>query len=234
VPYNTIKKSCRILPGIGGKLTKIFLIVSLPLIYINESSAQRLASTQDGDIVILFEDGSWKYAPSYDIENSRNHGCSYEINQSETENGKKVAILQKATFINHNYENKKVNPANDYLHCDLAIGQIEGSKIMFLDYILQTRYGPYDHGIIQEGKKVLIKLKDHSTVELTLYRTDKGEVDKVNNETRYHTFAYLTSKNETALKNSEASMILMPWSMGNEIYSIEYPRIFIDQLTCFD
>ena len=232
--HKTIKESSRFYFKIEGKLIKIFLIVLLSPLLINHSFAQRLASTQDGDIVILYEDGSWKYAPTYDIENSRNHGCSYEINQLDTENGKKVAILKKATFINHNYENQKTNPINDYIHCDLAIGQIEGNKIVFLDYILQTKYGLYDHGIIQEGKKLLIKLKDHSTVELTLYRTDKGEVDKINNETRYHTFAYITPKNEKALKNSEACMILMPWSMGNEIYSIEYPRIFIDQLTCFD
>jgi hypothetical protein len=234
VLQNTVKKNYRFLFRIGGKLIKIFLIVSYSLIFNNQISAQRLASTQDGDIVILFEDGSWKYAPTYDIDNSRNHGCSYEINQLDTKNGKKVAILKKTTFINHNYENQKINPINDFLHCDLAIGQIEGNKIVFLDYILQTKYGLYDHGIIQEGKKLLIKLKDHSTVELTLYRTDKGEVDKINNETKYHTFAYITPKNEKALKNSEACMILMPWSMGNEIYSIDYPRIFIEQLTCFD
>ena len=208
----------------------------LPLIFLsNQVTAQKLASTQDGDIVILFDDGSWKYAPTEQIENSRNHGCSYEIYKNMADSTQKMSVLKKETFISHSYKvMKNTNRYEDYVHCDLAIGEVEGNKIVYLDYTLQTKYGMYNHGIIQEGKKLLLKLGNNSTVELTLHQTDKGKVDADNNETLYHTYAYLPARSEKELKKSEVNMILMPWSMGNEIYSVSYPRIFIDQLFCFD
>ncbi len=222
--------------GIREKSTFIFPFLFLPLLLINHiSSAQKLATTQDGDIVILFDDGSWKFAPTDQIDNSRYHGCRYEIDQRKSDSTQKMSVLKKETFISHRYEKmKNTSNYNDYVHCDLAIGEVGENKIVYLDYILQTKYGLYNHGIIQEGKKLLIKLKNNSTVTLTLDRTDKGEVNEQDNETIYHTFAYITPKIEKELKKSEVNEVLMPWSMGNEIYDVTYPRIFIDQLFCFD
>lgn len=213
---------------------KLIPVILLPFLLIQYAFPQKLASTQDGEIVILFNDGSWKYAPTNEIENSRNHGCSY-VTHPVRSDSQGIMILKKETFISHSYEQmKNTSRYPDYVHCDLAMGKIEGNKIIYLDYTLQTKYGLYNHGIIQEGKKLLIKLKDNETVELILDKTDKGIIDLVNNLTRYHTYAYLTPASEKKLKNSEVDIILMPWSMGNEIYSVTYPRIFMDQLFCLD
>lgn len=218
------------------KPSHFFPLVILPLLlFIHSVYGQKLASTQDGEIVILFDDGSWKYAPTDQLDNSRYHGCSYEINRMKSDSSQQMSVLKKEAFISHSYASmKNTDKYDDYVHCDLAIGEVAGNKIVYLDYTLQSQFGLYNHGIIQEGKKLLIKLKNNSTVALILDHTDKGEVDKVNNETRYHTYAYLSDKTEKELKKSEVNKVLMPWSRGNEVYSVIYPRIFIDQLYCFD
>ena len=214
----------------------IFPVLLLPLFGFYETAfAQKLASTQDGDIVILFKDGTWKYAPTDQIDNSRNHGCSYEVNQLSSDTTQRKSVLKKETFISHNYRSmKNTQQYKDYVHCDLAIGEVGDNKVVYLEYTLQTPYGLYNHGIIQEGKKLLIRLSNNTTVGLILKETDKGEVDKLNNETRYHTYALIPPKYENELKNNSVSAVLMPWSKGNEMYSVTYPRIFIDQLYCFD
>ena len=218
------------------KALYIFPMILLPLFGMFQTVyGQKLASTQDGDIVILFKDGTWKYAPTDQIDNSRNHGCSYEINQSSSDTCQRKSVLKKETFISHSYKSmKNTQQYKDYVHCDLAIGEIGDNKVVYLEYILQTPYGLYNHGIIQEGKKILLRLSNNTTVGLTLKQTDKGEVDKENNETRYHTYAVIPPKYENELKKSSVSAVLMPWSKGNEMYSVIYPRIFIDQLYCFE
>lgn len=225
-----------ILNCIRGKIIFIFPVLMLPLLGFNQSaSAQKLASTQDGDIVILFKDGTWKYAPTDQIDNSRNHGCSYEVNQLSSDTCQRKTVLKKESFISHSYKSmRNTQQYKDYVHCYLAIGEVGDNKIVYLEYILQTPYGLYNHGIIQEGKKLLLKLSNNTTVGLTLKQTDKGKVDKINNETLYHTYAVIPPKYENELKKNSVSAVLMPWSKGNEMYSVIYPRIFIDQLYCFD
>jgi hypothetical protein len=214
----------------------IFPIILLPLFsFYHSAFSQKLASTQDGDIVILFKDGTWKYAPTDQIDNTRNHGCSYEINQSRSDSTQRKSVLKKETFISHSYSSmKNTERYSNYVHCDLAIGEVGENKIVYLEYTLQTPYGLYNHGIIQEGKKILLKLSNNTTVGLILKQTDKGEVDMDNSETRYHTYALIPPKYENELKKNAVNAILMPWSKGNEIYTVAYPRIFIDQLFCFD
>ncbi len=219
-----------------GKTSILSLMIILPLLsFTKPLFAQKLATTEDGNIVILFDNGTWKYAPTDQIENSRNHGCTYQLIQPKSDTLQQIAILQKEPLVSHSYEAmKNTDRFKDFVHCDLAIGEVNGRKIAYFDYTLQTIYGLYNHGIIQEGRKLLLKLKDNSTVELTLDQTDKGEVDRDNNETRYHTYAYISPRLEKVLKKNEVDKILMPWSKGNEVYNVIYPRIFIDQLYCFD
>jgi hypothetical protein len=214
------------------KKSAFFLIAILSSFFYRQAGAQTLASTQDGEIVILFDDGSWKFAPTYEIVNSRSFGCSFE----DFDTAGRLHILKKASFVNHGYGVLKTDyRLNNYIQADLAIGETEGkAKVVYFNYTLRSIYGPFDHGIIQEGRKMLVKLKNNTTVELVLDQSDKGIVDRIHNETRYRTFAMISPANETALKNNEVEMILMPWSRGNEIYKVIYPRVFIDQLTCFD
>ena len=213
-----------------------FSMVFLPLIFLNLNTyAQKLATTQDGDIVILYNDGTWTYAPHYETVNTRNRQCDYAVNIYEPETGIRKTILKKDILVSYtNKLLKKENQLRDHVVCEVAVGDLNGEKVVYIDYTLQTPYAFKYYGLIQEGRKLLIKLKNDYTVELKFDNSDKGLIDHERKETRYRVYAGINDKQIEALMMSEADRMLMPWSQGNEIYPISNPELFINQLTCLE
>jgi len=215
---------------------RFFSTGTLPLIFlIQPLFAQNLVTTQEADRMVSYDDDSWPQTPHYEAINSRNNQCHYALNVFEPTTGERKTILKKDVLVSYTYDLlKREDQLCDQIVCEVAIGDLNGEMVVYFDYTLQTPDAYKHHGLIQEGRQIIIKLKNDTTVSLAFVDSAKGLLDKGRNETKYRTYTKLDDTQIEALKKSEAQRLLMPWSRGNEIYPISNPTLFIEQLTCLD
>lgn len=211
-------------------------MIALCCFYIFNSTgntyAQKRVVTEEGEVILLKDDGSWEYGKE-GIDTISMEGCRYALNISEPINGNRLKIIEKSVFISFTSDGQfRESHWRDFTICEVALCRSNDSILAYFEFSFQTPQGEYFYGIIQKGRELLVKLENGKTLALEFAIDAKGTVDLHTNRTFFRSYAILNEEHILAFRESASLEVLMPWTKGKKKYPIAYTNLFRDQLEC--
>lgn len=195
------------------------------------------ATTTSGKKVILKSDGTWEYKQEQEVKTitPTPTDCSYRTNEVDEFTGKKKLVLNEQDFINYTSEElKEYYKKKDFVNCKVYAARFEDTKVAYFYWTLQTKEAYKYFGSISKGSKIMIKLVNGETFELTFAKYDSGDTKYDYGYTTYSSYVVLDDASIDALKSTEIEKVRMYWAKGYEDYPVSNARLFIDQLPCID
>ncbi|PKQ60825.1 hypothetical protein [Labilibaculum manganireducens] len=209
---------------------KNILILSILLLgTISQTNAQLKLRTPEGKIVLLFDNGTWKYEEIKNVEKP-----VAQIKSAE-EIAKPLVIidteLESQTVIKGISEKlNKFSDTNNQVKADFQIISIEGKVILKTNWKIMDAEGFRFFGFITKKSKMLFSLSNGESIELQ-YAEDfePKEYPKY----KFTTFAAELELNEDQirkLQNAYLEKVEMYWSRRTESYEIFNPDYFVKEL----
>ena len=198
------------------------------------SNAQETALTSKGKVVILYENGTWKYAdvsisgeePNQQVQNS-------VANVQETSISNKPIVLkeaevEKVTFIEGpSPKLQKYFKNKNIVRCDFTLSSKNGKAFLKTDWKVMTGEAYSYFGFIKKENKISLKLLDGQIVDLTYTNEfEPKEYDQYGFST-YSAQIELTKEQVQLLQNKIVMKANMSWSKRTEEYQVVDPSFFI-------
>ena len=214
-------------------MTRILLFV---LFFIGVSmtlQAQQIAKTNSGRVVILFENGTWKYVDNKSSEKAQLIS-PIVIEKSEVIDTKidlKDAETQKLNFLNGpSAKLKKYFKLKNIVNADLNLVSKDGEVSLNIDWKVMTGEGYSYFGYIKKGCVISLELMGGEIVDLTY--TDEFEPKE------YEKYGFSTYKSQLVLSLEQIALLrssivtkaTMTWTKRSEEYKISNPAYFVSEL----
>ncbi|RXQ87623.1 hypothetical protein EO244_16255 [Ancylomarina salipaludis] len=195
--------------------------------------AQQIAKTNSGRVVVLFDNGTWKYvdetpnvkadseveaiAPKPSVINSK-----IELKDAETE---------KLNFINGpSAKLKKYFKDKNIVNADMALVSKDGKVKLLIDWKVMTGEGFSYFGYIKEGCKISLELMGGKLVDLVYSEEfEPKEYEKYGFST-YKTKLNLSLEQIALLQSSIVTKATMTWTKRSEEYKVTNPAYFVNEL----
>ena len=214
-------------------MTRIFLFV-LFLIGVGMTlQAQQVAKTNSGRVVILFENGTWKYVDDKPSEKAQT-GSLVVVEKSKVIDAKielKDTETQKLNFLNGpSAKLKKYFKLKNIVNADLNLVSKDGEVKLNIDWKVMTGEGYSYFGYIKKGCIISLELMSGEIVDLTY--TDEFEPKE------YEKYGFSTFKSHLNLSLEQIALlrlniitkVTMNWSKRSEEYKISNPAYFVSEL----
>ncbi|MBN2595740.1 hypothetical protein [Labilibaculum sp.] len=209
---------------------KNILILSILLLgTISQINAQLKLRTPEGKVVLLFDNGTWKYEEIKKVEKP-----AAQIKSAE-EIAKPIAIidtkLESQTVIKGISEKlNKFSKTDNQVKADFQIVSKEGKVILKTNWKIMDAEGFRFFGFITKKSKMLFSLSNGESIELQ-YAEDfePKEYPKY----KFTTFTAELELNEDQirkLQNAYLEKVEMYWSRRTESYEIFNPDYFVKEL----
>ncbi len=195
--------------------------------------AQQIAKTNSGRVVVLFDNGTWKYV---DEKPNVKTGSAVQAVTSEVKviNAKielKDAETMKVNFLNGpSAKLKKYFKHKNIVNADLNLVSKGGEVSLMIDWKVMTGEAYSYFGYIKKGGKISLELIGGKVVDL-IY-TDEfepKEYEKYGFST-YKTQLNLSLEQIILLQSSIVTKATMTWSKRSEEYKISNPAYFVNEL----
>jgi len=214
-------------------MTRIFLFV---LFFIGVSmtmQAQQVAKTNSGRVVILFENGTWKYVDDKPSEKAQTKGLAV-VEKSKVIDSKielKDSETQKLNFLNGPSKKlKKYFKLKNIVNADLNLISKDGEVKLNIDWKIMTGEGYSYFGYIKKGCIISLELLGGEIVDLTYTeKFEPKEYEKYGFST-YKTHLNLSLEQVALLRSNIVTKATMTWSKRSEEYKISNPAYFVREL----
>lgn len=214
-------------------MTRIFLFVLFFIGVGMTLQAQQIAKTNSGRVVILFENGTWKYVddkPSEKVQTA----SQVVVEKSNVIDAKielKDAETQKLNFLNGPSKKlKKYFKLKNIVKADLNLVSKGGNVTLMVDWKVMTGEAFGYFGFIKKGGKISLELMGGQIVDL-IY-TEEFEPKE------YEKYGFSTYKSQLGLSLEQIALLqssiitkaTMTWTKRSEEYKIINPAYFVSEL----
>ncbi len=209
---------------------KNILILSILLLgTIGQVNAQLKLRTPEGKVVLLFDNGTWKYEEVKQVEKTVVPIKSIE------ENTKPIVIidaeLESQTVIKGISEKlSKFSETDNQVKSDFQLVSIDGKVILKTNWKIMDAEGFRFFGYITKKSKMIFTLSNGENIELQ-YAGDFAP--KEYPKYKFTTFTAeleLTEDQIRKLQNAYLEKVEMIWSRRTESYAIFNPDYFVKEL----
>jgi len=214
-------------------MTRIFLFVLFFIGVGMTLQAQQIAKTSSGRVVILFENGTWKYvddkpsekaqlASQVVVENLKVIDAKIELKDAET---------QKLNFLNGpSAKLKKYFKLKNIVNADLNLVSKDGKVKLNIDWKIMTGEGYSYFGYIKKGSIISLELMDGKIIDLTYTEEfEPKEYEKYGFST-FKSYLNLSLEQIALLRSNIVTKATMTWSKRSEEYIISNPAYFVSEL----
>ncbi|MFA8433770.1 MAG: hypothetical protein ACEPOZ_04560 [Marinifilaceae bacterium] len=206
----------------------LFLLLAMGFAF--TSQAQQEAVTKDGKVVLLFDNGTWKYAES-SIPNAKDVTPSVKEIAPDTPVDIKDIQLEKSTVIEGpSAKLKKYFKSKNIVRADFTLSGKEGKAYLKMNWKVQTPEAFSYFGFIKKGENLTLELLGGKTIELVF--TKEAE------PTEYAKYGFSTYQVEVPLNPEQINLLqtgivqkaIMNWGRRSEEYLVKNPTYFVNQL----
>tara|TARA_R110001583_G_scaffold47395_8_gene148490 strand:+ start:9545 stop:10204 length:660 start_codon:yes stop_codon:yes gene_type:complete len=214
-------------------MTRIFLFVLFFIAVSMTMQAQQVAKTNSGRVVILFENGTWKYvddkpsekAPTGSqvvVEKSKVIDAMIELKDTET---------QKLNFLNGpSAKLKKYFKLKNIVNADFNLVSKDGEVKLNIDWKVMTGEGYSYFGYIKKGGKISLELMGGQVVDL-IYTEEFEPKEYVKyGFSTFKSYLSLNLEQIALLQSNIITKATMTWSKRSEEYKISNPAYFVSEL----
>lgn len=214
-------------------MTRIFLFVLFFIGVGMTIQAQQVAKTNSGRVVVLFENGTWKYVDNESNDKAQNTGQTV-VGKTKVVDSKielKDTETQKLNFLNGpSAKLKKYFKLKNIVNADLNLVSKGGEVSLNIDWKVMTGEGYSYFGYIKKGSIVSLELMGGKIVDLTYTEEfEPKEYEKYGFST-YKTYLSLSLEQIALLRSNIVTKATMAWSKRSEEYKISNPAYFVSEL----
>jgi len=214
-------------------MSRIFLFI---LFFVGVSMcahAQQIAKTNSGRVVILFDNGTWKYV---DEKPNVKTGSAVQLVTGEVKviNAKielKDTETEKLNFIKGpSAKLKKYFKHKNIINADLSLVSKGGNVSLMIDWKVMTGEAFGYFGYIKKGGKISLELIGGEVVDLIYTEEfEPKEYEKYGFST-YKSQLNLSLEQIALLRSKIVTKATMTWTKRSEEYKITNPAYFVSEL----
>ncbi|MFA9371420.1 MAG: hypothetical protein ACERIH_06880 [Labilibaculum antarcticum] len=214
-------------------MKKIIIICFLAFGFSLLGNAQETALTSKGKVVILYENGTWKYADVSVSGEAQQTGNTVQTISAETTISNEPLVLkdaevEKITFIEGASEKlQKYFKDKNIVRCDFTLSSKEGKATLTAEWKIMTGEAYSYFGYIKKDAKLSLELLGGQTVELAYNNEFEPKEFKKYGFSTYSAQLELTKDQLELLQNKIVMKATMNWSRRAEEYQIVNPSYFI-------
>ncbi|MRT92226.1 hypothetical protein [Ancylomarina sp. 16SWW S1-10-2] len=214
-------------------MTRIFLFVLFFIGVGMTSQAQQVAKTNSGRVVVLFENGTWKYVDNKSTESlpATNQVVAEMPKVINSKIELKDAETQKLNFLNGpSAKLKKYFKLKNIVNADLNLVSKDGEVQLNIDWKVMTGEGYSYFGFIKEGCSINLELMGGKIVELNYTEEFEPKEYVKYGFSTYKTHLNLSLEQIALLRSNVVVKATMNWSKRSEEYKISNPAYFVSEL----
>lgn len=214
-------------------MTRILLFVLFFIGVGMTSQAQQVAKTNSGRVVILFENGTWKYVDDKPSENYKS-ASQVVVEKSKVIDSKielKNAETEKLNFLNGpSAKLKKYFKTKNIVNADLNLVSKDGEVQLNIDWKVMTGEGYAYFGYIKEECLISLELMGGEIVDLTYTEGFEPKEYVKYGFSTYKSHLNLSLEQIALLRSNIVVKATMTWSKRSEEYKITNPAYFVSEL----
>ena len=214
-------------------MTRIFLFILFFVGLGMISHAQQIAKTNSGRVVVLFDNGTWKYVD--DEASDKNQSTVDAVTEKATVINAKIELkdaeTEKLNFLNGpSAKLKKYFKHKNIVNADLQMVSKGGIVNLLIDWKVMTGEGYSYFGYVKNGSKISLELMGGQVVDLIYTEEfDPKEYEKYGFST-YKTQLSLSMEQMVLLQSNIITKATMSWSKRSEEYKISNPAYFVSEI----
>jgi len=197
-------------------------------------NAQETALTPKGKVVILYENGTWKYADvnvSEEKSGQQTKNTETSIEETTISNeplALKEAIVKKTAFIEGpSAKLQKYFKNKNIVRCDFILQSKEGKATLTTEWKIMSGEAYSYFGFIKKNSKLTLESSGGQSIELTYNNEfEPKEFSKYGFST-YSAQLDLSDAQLKFLQNKIVIKATMNWSRRSEAYQVVNPSYFI-------
>jgi len=214
-------------------MTRIFLFILFFVGLGMISHAQQIAKTNSGRVVVLFDNGTWKYVD--DEASDKTQSTVDAVTKKATVINAKIELkdaeTEKLNFLNGpSAKLKKYFKHKNIVNADLSLVSKNGKVNLLIDWKVMTGEGYSYFGYVKNGSKISLELMGGQVVDLIYTEEfDPKEYEKYGFST-YKTQLNLSMEQVRLLQSNIITKATMSWSKRSEEYKISNPAYFVTEI----
>jgi len=214
-------------------MTRIFLFILFFVGLGMTSHAQQIAKTNSGRVVVLFDNGTWKYVD--DQASDKTQSTVDAVSEKATVINAKIELkdaeTEKLNFLNGpSAKLKKYFKHKNIVNADLSLVSKNGKVNLLIDWKVMTGEGYSYFGYVKNGSKISLELMGGQVVDLIYTEEfDPKEYEKYGFST-YKTQLNLSMEQVRLLQSNIITKATMSWSKRSEEYKISNPAYFVTEI----
>ena len=219
-------------------MKQIFILCLLAFGISQTINAQQTALTSDGKVVILYDNGTWKYA---DVKVNDKASVQNESQKTGVVTVTSIApakpvVLKdgefgKTTFIEGPSKKlQKYFKQKNIVRCDFTLSSKDGKAILKTDWKVMNGEAYSYFGFINEGNKLSLELIGGETVDLVYTKEFEPKEFEKYGFSIYSAELELTKDQVQKLRDKIVFKAYMNWSRRTEEYKVVEPSYFIKSL----
>jgi len=214
-------------------MTRIFLFILFFVGLGMTSHAQQIAKTNSGRVVVLFDNGTWKYVDDQASDKTQST-VDAVTEKAKVINAKielKDAETEKLNFLSGpSAKLKKYFKHKNIVSADLKMVSKGGVVNLLIDWKVMTGEGYSYFGYVKNGSKISLELMGGQVVDLIYTEEfDPKEYEKYGFST-YKTQLSLSMEQMVLLQSNIITKATMSWSKRSEEYKISNPAYFVSEI----
>lgn len=210
-----------------------FVLVFALVVLSQLSFAQVRATTESGNKVLLFDNGTWKYEEK-SVSSTSEKTIVVPVVAAEVEIDASREIIQSFTEFFYMPSTRLAHYFGDEkgrIRCKLSCENVKGE--VKINYMWEMPVGNGDRyfGYFRTGSKLTFHLQNGEEIELVA-----GEDSKIKARPEYN-FTAITGATQALTQIQIASLLASPvrrfvveWKKKPEVYELDYSRYFIENL----
>ena len=219
-------------------MRKIIVICILAFGISLASNAQETALTSKGKVVILYDNGTWKYADVKVANEAAPQTVTGNLERILAPKSNlndpivlKDAEVAKSAFIDGpSAKLKKYFKDKNIVRCDFTISSKGGKAFLKTDWKIMTGEAYSYFGFIKKGNKISLELLGGETVDLTYNNEfEPKEFERYG----FSTYTAELELSEDQLQKLRGKIVMkahMTWSKRTEEYQVVDPSFFIKNI----
>lgn len=214
-------------------MTRIFLFILFFVGLGLSLQAQQTAKTKSGRLVVLFENGTWKYVDNTSTEKNETlvQTIDKEVEVIDAKIELKDASTDKIVFINGSSAKlKKYFKQKNIVHANFTLSSKKGEASLNIEWKIMTGEAFSYFGYIKPGSKIRIELMGGKLVDLIYTEEFEPKEFMKYGFSTYSTHLNLSLEQIALLKSSIVTKATMSWSKRSEEYKVVNPAYFINEL----
>jgi len=195
--------------------------------------AQQIAKTNSGRVVVLFDNGTWKYVDETPTEKTETtvQAVSEKAEVITAKIELKDATTEKITFISGpSAKLQKYFKEKNIVQADFTLSSKAGEASLNIDWKIMTGEAFSYFGYIKPGSKISLELMGGKIVDLVYTEEFEPKEFAKYGFSTYSTHLELSPEQITLLQSSIITKATMTWSKRSEEYKVVNPAYFVNEL----